>query len=163
MVTEGLVLIVLLTGAVDSNGLDITSVDATECQISGITIGSSYQDVIETLGDPEEENLIPDSNGESKSRHLKYQGLSVGTVHNLVTALLSDGPDHSLAAGIGPHSTREDVLDAYGATRVQSSERRDVLTYRCHESRYQRGDTLMVITMTQGVVEAVAIALTIEP
>jgi hypothetical protein len=164
MVAERLLLAVLLAGAIESNGLDITSVDASECQISGITVGSSYDDVIEALGDPEEENLISDPKGnEPKSRHLKYHGLSVGTVHNLVTALLSNGPDHSLAAGIGPRSTHDDVLDAYGETNIQSSDRREVLSYRCKDSRHRLGETLLLITMTEGVVEAVALALKTEP
>jgi len=164
MVAVELLLIILFAGALDASDLAAAPVNETECQISGLTVGSSYDEIVETLGDPDEEIPISVTNApETMSKQLKYHGLSIATVSSLVTAMLSSGLEHSLASGIGPGSSRKDVLETLGKTKIQYGDVREVFIYRCDGAKHRLGDTLLMITMTEGVVEAVAIALRIEP
>ena len=164
MIADTLIFLVTLAGQFESDPADIASIDVSECHVAGLTIGSSYAEVVTALGEPEQEHTVPGATAaDAGSLRLNYDGLSVATVQNVVTALLSRAPRYALPSGIGPQSTRKELVSAYGETRVLASERREVFTYRCEGSTFPLGDTVLLVTVADGHVEAVAIAVKVEP
>ena len=133
------------------------SIDAKYCNISGVTVGSTYQDVLDSFDVTDNEFATVSVGERSTTRFLQHQGVSSVVVDSIVTAIASETASHGIRGGPSPGDTREQVIQMFGETSEGSGKGVDVLAYWC-DGLTPLGDRVgMAVSITDGTVEAVSI------
>jgi hypothetical protein len=146
----------------DSEELNLeeaTLIDADYCAVTGITVGSSYDDVVSVFGHPEEVTEIGAESGGSApiGQSLDYEGIFVGLKNDSVIIVSTESAEHGLQGGIRPSSSRDDVARAFGDTVGMTGQGREVLAYRCRDFRTPSGHVMMAVLVVDGLVESISV------
>ncbi|GBF25024.1 hypothetical protein MnTg02_00053 [bacterium MnTg02] len=138
---------------------EATLIDADHCAISGVAIGSTYRDVLSAFGQPANVSEIGGDRGDTNrpGRSLDYEGAYIALIEDSVIIVSSESADHKFPGGLGPTSSREDVVSAFGETVGLSGEDREVLAYRCRDLRVLDRDVMVAVLVVDGTVESISV------
>ena len=135
-----------------------TVIDADTCTISAIGIGSSYEDVISALGEPASEpDLVEDPVPKEMVRMLEYEGVTVILKFDLVTMISSERSGVALHGGIGPDSTRTELLAKLGESATDSFDVREAFVYRCGDTGTWLGQVMLTVVLENERVTSVTV------
>lgn len=134
-------------------------IDAIYCAISGVTIGSTYQDVVSAFGQPVEESVFggDSADSETTTRSLDYDGAFVGLKNGSAIIVSSDRAEYGVHGGLAPTSTRDELIQEFGETVGMSEEDREVLAYWCRDLVSQEGKIMVAVRVVGGIVESISI------
>ena len=146
----------------ESEELDLdeaTLIDADYCAVAGVTVGSSYEDVLSAFGDPDEQTEFEGESSVSApiAQSLEYEGIFVGLKNDSVIIVSTEKAEHGLQGDIHPSSSRDDVVRVLGETVGMTGEGREVLAYRCRDFRTPSGEVMMAVLVVDGLVESISV------
>lgn len=134
-------------------------IDADYCAVTGITVGSSYDNVLSAFGHPDEVTEIGVESDSSApiGRSLDYEGIFVGLKNDSVIIVSTEMAEHGLQGGIRPTSSRDDVVRVFGETVGMTGQGREVLAYRCRDFSTPSGKVMMAVLVVDGLVESISV------
>ena len=138
---------------------EATLIDAHYCAISGVSVGSSYEEVVSVFGQPQERKNFGDESDEAApaGRFLHYDGIYVGLKEDSVILINTERTDDEIHGALRPSSSRDDVVHLFGETIAMAEQGREMLTYRCRDLITADGQVMMLFLVVSGLVESISV------
>ena len=130
----------------------LPSIENSDCYIGGISLSSSYGDIVKILGTPVYENKHKSEITGGEGVDIKYEGMTIYLLDNEAVKIEVTGGPYKMPNGIGIGSDQESVLKLLGKSELQEIDGNICVFYIIKTPKGEYSDAFLRIEFTDSKV-----------